>query len=72
MQPAGHPQPGLIQVHQLSASVSAAQVAAVNGSSPAAARLVQAATVPAAIGVPNSSASRPAVRATGKCWPRHR
>jgi hypothetical protein len=48
------------------------RAAAVNGSSPAAARLVQAATVPTAIGVPNSSASNPAVRATGRCCPRHR
>jgi hypothetical protein len=28
--------------------------------------------VPTDIGVPNSSASSPAVRSTGRCWPRHR
>src|SRR4051812_39326819 len=55
-----------------SARTRAWRVAAVNGASPAAARVVQAATVPTAIGVPNSSASSPAVRATGRCWPRTR
>src|SRR4051812_15352354 len=55
-----------------SAPARAWRAAAVNGASPAAARLVQAATVPAAIGVPNSSASNPALRSTGRGWPRHR
>jgi len=53
-----------------SATVSAARTAAVNGASPAAPRDVQAVTVPVAIGVPNSSASNPAVRSTGRYWAR--
>lgn len=55
-----------------SARARPARAAAVNGASPAAARLVQAATVPVAIGVANRSASSDAVRSTGRCWPRHR
>src|SRR3954469_5992536 len=52
--------------------LSAARAAAVNGSSPADARTVQAATVPTDIGVPNTSASSPAVRPIGGCWPNTR
>jgi hypothetical protein len=50
-----------------SARARPATAAAVNGSSPAAARAVHAATVPVDIGVPNNSASNPAVRSTGRC-----
>jgi hypothetical protein len=66
--PPGHPQPGFIGMHQLGSG----QAGAGRGGEqrqPAAALLVQAATVPTAIGVPNASASNPAVRSTGRCWP---
>ena len=71
VQPPGHPQPGFIACTS-SASANSLRAAAVNGSSPADARVVQAATVPADIGVPNRSAHSPAVPSTGSCWPRHR
>src|SRR3954452_5965766 len=66
VQPPGHPQP-VSSACTSSAAASPATAAAVNGSSPAAARAVHAATVPVDIGVPNNSASNPAVRSTGRC-----